>query len=62
MGADCSEEVVVAALLHDVGELLSPSNHGEFAAAMLAPFVSRKVTWMLQTHEVFQMYAEREVK
>jgi len=26
------DEVVVAALLHDIGELLSPSNHGEFAA------------------------------
>jgi len=52
----CEEEVVVAALLHDVGELVGPSNHGEFAAAMLRPFVSPKVSWMLEHHEVFQMF------
>eukprot|EP00756_Hemistasia_phaeocysticola_P001493 Hpha_TRINITY_DN11054_c0_g1::TRINITY_DN11054_c0_g1_i1::g.92987::m.92987 len=52
----CSEEVVVAGLLHDLGELLSPSNHGEFTAALLRPFVSPHVSWMLEHHEVFQMY------
>mmetsp|Transcript_1226 Transcript_1226/g.1773 ORF Transcript_1226/g.1773 Transcript_1226/m.1773 type:complete len:726 (+) Transcript_1226:451-2628(+) len=50
------EEVVIAGLFHDLGELLSPSNHGEFAASLLRPFVSPKVSWMLEHHEVFQMY------
>ena len=36
-GAD--EDTVVAALLHDVGELMSPSAHGDVAAAMLLPYI-----------------------
>lgn len=51
-----SDEVVVAALLHDVGELLSPSNHGEIPASMLAPYISPKTHWVLAHHEIFQMY------
>eukprot|EP00516_Mucochytrium_quahogii_P008439 CAMPEP_0203758764 /NCGR_PEP_ID=MMETSP0098-20131031/11596_1 /ASSEMBLY_ACC=CAM_ASM_000208 /TAXON_ID=96639 /ORGANISM=" , Strain NY0313808BC1" /LENGTH=695 /DNA_ID=CAMNT_0050651345 /DNA_START=245 /DNA_END=2329 /DNA_ORIENTATION=- len=58
----CDEEVVVAGLLHDVGELLSPSNHGEVAASLLRPFVSPQVSWMLAHHEVFQMYYYNESK
>ena len=54
--AGCSEDVIVGGLLHDLGELLSPSNHGEFAAALLRPFVEPNVSWMLDHHEVFQMY------
>ena len=49
-------DVVVAALLHDVGEVLSPSNHGDIAAALLDPYVSPAVSWMLSKHEVFQYY------
>ena len=33
------EEFVVAALLHDVGDLLSTVNHSEYAASMLKPYV-----------------------
>src|ERR1700733_14832370 len=35
-----SEELVVAALLHDIGDLLALFNHGEFAAAILRPHVA----------------------
>ena len=41
-GAD--EEMVVAALLHDIGDLLSPSNHSELAAAVLRPTSRRGPT------------------
>ena len=62
--AACDEEVVVAALLHDIGELLTPPNHGEIAAALLRPYVSPHVSWMLAHHEVFQMkyyhFSDRE--
>ena len=53
-GAD--EETVVVALLHDIGDLLSPENHGEIAAAILKPFVSSKNHWILKYHGVFQGY------
>ena len=39
-GAD--EEMVVATLLHDIGDELAPLNHSEYAASVLKPFVSEK--------------------
>ncbi|XP_065054869.1 uncharacterized protein LOC135683523 isoform X3 [Rhopilema esculentum] len=48
------EEGVVCCLLHDIGELLSPSNHGEIPAAILKPYISEKWYWILANHEVFQ--------
>ncbi len=50
------EETVVCCLLHDVGEMLSPSNHGEIPAAILKPYISKKWYWILANHEVFQGY------
>ena len=37
-GAD--EEMIVAALLHDIGDELAPLNHSEYAASILKPYVS----------------------
>lgn len=51
-----SEEFVVAALLHDIGELLTPVNHGEVAAALLRPYVLPETDWALSAHECFQFY------
>ena len=53
-GAD--EETVVAAVLHDIGDQLAPSNHADFAAAVLRPFVSPATHWMVQHHGIFQGY------
>lgn len=53
-GAD--EETVVCALLHDVGDVLSPANHSQAAAALLAPYVSEKNHWIIQHHGLFQGY------
>ncbi len=49
-----SEEDVVVCLLHDVGFIACPSSHGEFAAALLGPYVSDRNVWMLDRHAVFQ--------
>ncbi|AHC99984.1 HD domain-containing protein [Leisingera methylohalidivorans] len=51
-GAD--DEIIVAALIHDTGDILSPYNHGELSAAMLKPYVSEKTYWILKHHCVFQ--------
>ena len=53
-GAD--DEIIVAALVHDTGDLLSPYNHGELSAAMMKPYVSEKTYWILKHHCVFQGY------
>ncbi|MFL2771089.1 MAG: HD domain-containing protein [Rhodospirillaceae bacterium] len=50
------EEYVVVSTLHDIGDLLAPFNHGEFAAAMLEPFVSEKNHWLVANHHTFQGY------
>ena len=50
------EEMVVAALLHDIGDELAPLNHSEYAAAVLKPYISKKTHWIIEKHGEFQMY------
>jgi len=51
-----NDEMVVAALLHDIGDELAPLNHSEYAAAVLKPYVSEKTHWIVEKHGEFQMY------
>ena len=50
------EEMVVATLLHDIGDELAPLNHSEYAASVLKPYVSEKTHWIIEKHGIFQMY------
>ncbi|MEM7133596.1 MAG: HD domain-containing protein [Chloroflexota bacterium] len=49
------EEMVVAALLHDIGDELAPYTHGEMVAAILKPYMSEKTCWIIKHHGLFQM-------
>jgi predicted HD phosphohydrolase len=51
-GAD--DEVVVAALCHDIGKAISVPNHPAIAAAILKPYVRPEVHFMIQAHQDFQ--------
>jgi len=51
-----SVDYVVAALVHDIGDELAPYSHSEMAAAVLRPYVSDKLYWIIKTHGVFQMF------
>ncbi len=51
-----SKELVVAALLHDIGDDLAPYNHSELAAIILKPYVSEKTYWIIKHHGIFQLY------
>lgn len=51
-GAD--EEMIVAALLHDLGDNLAPENHSRYAAEIIRPYVRPEVTWVVAYHGVFQ--------
>ena len=53
-GADV--DWVVAALVHDIGDLLAPRNHSEVAAAVVQPYVPPEIHWVVLHHGVFQMY------
>lgn len=50
-----SEEMVVACLLHDIGDTLAPYTHGEMVAAILKPYVEEKIYWVVKYHGLFQM-------
>jgi predicted HD phosphohydrolase len=51
-----SEEYVVAALLHDIGDELAPHTHSEMVGAILRPYVPDEIRWIVAHHGVFQMY------
>lgn len=57
-GAD--EEFVVVALLHDIGFTIAGPSHGEFAAALLRPYVSERSRWVLEMHQIFQTHHAHE--
>ena len=51
-GAD--DELVVAALCHDIGKAISVPNHPRIAAEMLRPYVRDEVYWTILVHQDFQ--------
>ncbi|WP_425153843.1 HD domain-containing protein [Candidatus Palauibacter sp.] len=53
-GDGAEEEMVVAALLHDIDDLLAPHSHGELAALLLRPFVTERTHWIVRHHGLFQ--------
>jgi predicted HD phosphohydrolase len=57
-----SEEDVVVGLLHDVGFVTCNETHGEFAAALLRPYISERNHWMLTRHAVFQQFHCHELE
>src|SRR6058998_375277 len=50
------DDYVLCALLHDIGDTLSPFNHPAVAAAIVQPFVSRENHWIIEHHGIFQGY------
>jgi predicted HD phosphohydrolase len=51
-----SDEYVLAALIHDAGEILGPFNHGDISAAYLKNFIDTALHWVVQNHNAFQCY------
>jgi predicted HD phosphohydrolase len=49
-----SEELVVAALCHDIGKVISVVNHPAIAAEILKPYVSPETYQIIRTHQDFQ--------
>ena len=50
------EEMIVAALFHDIGDELAPLNHSEYAGTVLKPYINEKTHWIIEKHGEFQMY------
>lgn len=52
-GADI--EMIVGALVHDLGDDLAPMNYSQLAASIVRPYVREEVSWVLMMHGLFQM-------
>ncbi|MEK6299408.1 MAG: HD domain-containing protein [Acidobacteriota bacterium] len=52
--AGASEELIVAALCHDIGKVVSVENHPAIAAEILKPYVSNETYEIVRTHQDFQ--------
>ncbi len=49
-----SDDYVVMALVHDIGDTLGAYNHADIAAAIIKPFVSEELHWITAHHGIFQ--------
>jgi predicted HD phosphohydrolase len=52
--ANASDEIVLCALCHDMGKVISIANHGEIAASILKKVVSPEAYQVVRTHQDFQ--------
>ena len=49
-------ELIVGALIHDLGDDLAPLNHSQLAATIIRPYVRAEVALIIEHHGVFQAY------
>jgi predicted HD phosphohydrolase len=54
------EDVVLACLLHDIAINLLKVDHGYWAAQMLEPYVSEKISWAIRHHQALRFFADPE--
>lgn len=53
---NADDDWIVAALLHDIGDVLAPYTHGQVAGEIIRPFVREEVAWVVSHHGTFQMF------
>jgi hypothetical protein len=56
-----SEEVILACLLHDIGNSLIKVDHGYWGAQLIEPYVSEKVTFAVRYHQALRFFPDPEV-
>ena len=52
--ANADLDMIVGALCHDMGKMISNSNHPAIAAEMIRPWVSDEVYWVVKVHQDFE--------
>ena len=55
------EEVVVACLLHDLGQALIKTDHGWWSAQLVEPYVSERVSFAIKYHQALRFYPDPSV-
>lgn len=58
---NADDDWVIAALLHDLGDVLAPFTHGQVAGEILRPFVREEVAWVVSHHGTFQMFYNKSL-
>lgn len=53
MEAGYEAEMIVTALIHDIGLVSCPENHGAFASTLAQQFLNEKYIWILRHHQDF---------
>lgn len=61
LAAGLPEEIVLACLLHDVGQALMKADHGWWAAQLFEPYVSRRVAFAIRYHQALRFYPDPSV-
>jgi hypothetical protein len=56
-----SEEVVLACLLHDVGQYLMRAEHGYWGAQLIGPYVSERAAFAVKYHQALRFYPDPSV-
>ena len=57
----CSEEVVLACLLHDMGGILMKTEHGHWGAQLIEPYVSARVAFAVRYHQALRFFPDPSV-
>jgi len=58
---NADDDWIIAALLHDIGDVLAPFTHGQVAGEIIRPFVRAEVAWVVSNHGTFQMFYNRSL-
>jgi predicted HD phosphohydrolase len=58
---EADDDWIIAALLHDIGDVLAPFTHGQVAYEIIRPFVREEVAWVVKHHGRFQMYYNKSL-
>lgn len=59
--AGLPDEIVLACLLHDVGQVLMKADHGWWTAQLFEPYVPEKVAFAIRYHQALRFYPDPSV-
>ena len=61
LSAGLDEDVILACLLHDLGQALMKADHGWWTAQLFEPYVPEKVTFAIRYHQALRFYPDSAV-
>lgn len=56
-----SDEIVLACLLHDAGQVLMKADHGYWGAQLIEPYVSERVFFAIRYHQALRFFPDPSV-